>query len=61
MQEVKIETLTGMKKYQASVALQNAQDAVISPKLTVGDVADQVTVLGNDIQLATYGALKVRV
>ena len=44
----------GMKKYQASVALQNAQIAVISPKLTVGEVTEQVTVLGNDIQLATY-------
>ena len=44
----------GMKKYQTSVALQDAQNAVISPKLTVGDVAEQVTVIGNEVQLATY-------
>ena len=34
----------GMKKYQTSVALQDAQVVVLSPKLTVGDVAEQVTV-----------------
>ncbi len=47
-------TSPGMKKYQANVALQDAQVAVLSPKLTVGDVADQVTVTGDSIQLATY-------
>src|SRR5438034_10026363 len=44
----------GMKKYEASVSLQNAQVAVLSPKLTVGDVAEQVTVTGDTVQLATY-------
>ncbi len=45
----------GMKKYQTSVALQDAQNAVINPKLTVGDVAEQVTVAGNEIQLVQCG------
>src|SRR3989442_1468147 len=34
----------GMKKYQASLTLQDAQTAIINPKLTVGDIAEQVTV-----------------
>ncbi len=44
----------GMKKYQTVVALQDAQVAVINPKLTVGDVSEQVNVSGNAVQLATY-------
>jgi hypothetical protein len=44
----------GMKKYQTKVALQDAQVAVLNPVLTVGDVAEQVTVTGEAIQLATY-------
>ena len=44
----------GMKKYQAVIGLQNAQVAVLSPTLTVGDVAEQVTVSSEVIQLATY-------
>jgi hypothetical protein len=44
----------GMKKYEASLTLQNAQVAVLSPKLSVGDVAEQVTVTGDTLQLATY-------
>src|SRR5205807_10446242 len=44
----------GMKKYQTNVALQDAQVVVLSPKLTVGDVAEQVTVSGETVQLATY-------
>jgi carboxypeptidase family protein len=44
----------GMKKYQATIALQDAQVAVLNPKLTVGDVAEQVTVTGDSLQLATY-------
>ena len=48
-------TAPGMKKYQATVALQDAQNAVLSPKLTVGDVAEQITVSGDSsLQLATY-------
>jgi hypothetical protein len=43
-----------MKKYQTVVALQDAQVAVINPRLTVGDVAEQVNVTGDAIQLATY-------
>ena len=44
----------GMKKYQTIIDLQNAQVAVLDPKLTVGDVAEQVTVTGESLQLATY-------
>lgn len=44
----------GMKKYETAVDLQDAQVAVINPKLTVGDVSQQVTVSGNAVQLATY-------
>src|SRR5262249_13607102 len=44
----------GMKKYQAVVALQDAQNAVLNPKLTVGDVTEQASVLGDTVQLATY-------
>jgi hypothetical protein len=44
----------GMKKYQTVVALQDAQVAVLNPKLAVGDIAEQVTVSGDAIQLATY-------
>lgn len=44
----------GMKKYQTVVPLQDAQVAVLNPSLTVGDVAEQVTVLGDAVQLATY-------
>jgi hypothetical protein len=45
---------TGMKKYQATIALQDAQVAVLNPKLTVGDVAEQITITGDAVQLATY-------
>ena len=44
----------GMKKYQTVVDLQNAKVAVLDPKLSVGDVAEQVTVTGDSVQLATY-------
>lgn len=44
----------GMKKFQASVDLQNSQVAILDPKLSVGDVAEQVTVTGETLQLATY-------
>jgi hypothetical protein len=44
----------GMKKYEQSIALQNAQNAVVNPTLQVGSVNQQVTVAGNEIQLATY-------
>ncbi|HZT37442.1 MAG TPA: carboxypeptidase-like regulatory domain-containing protein [Bryobacteraceae bacterium] len=44
----------GMKKYQTTIALQNAQVAVLNATLTVGDVAEQVTVTGEMVQLATY-------
>ena len=47
-------TAAGMKKYQTVVALQDAQVAVLNPKLTVGDVAEQINVSGDAIQLATY-------
>jgi len=44
----------GMKKFQTNLALQDAQVAVLNPKLAVGDVAEQVTVSAETIQLATY-------
>ncbi|HEY3839683.1 MAG TPA: carboxypeptidase regulatory-like domain-containing protein [Bryobacteraceae bacterium] len=44
----------GMKKYQTSVDLQNAQNLVLNPNLAVGDVAEQVTVSANTNQMATY-------
>jgi hypothetical protein len=47
-------TAPGMKKYQTVVALQDAQVAVVNPKLSVGDVTEQVTVAGETLQLATY-------
>jgi hypothetical protein len=47
-------TAAGMKKYQTKLSLQDAQVAVLNPVLTVGDVAEQVTVTGEAIQLATY-------
>jgi hypothetical protein len=47
-------TAPGMKVYQASIALQDAQNAVLNPTLTVGEVSQQVTVSGDTVQLATY-------
>lgn len=45
---------SGMKKSQVPVTLRNAQNVVVNPRLQVGDVAEQVTVVGTDIQLITY-------
>jgi hypothetical protein len=47
-------TAAGMKKYQTVIVLQNAQSATLNAALAVGDVAEQVTVSGEVIQLATY-------
>lgn len=44
----------GMKRYQTSLTLENAQSAIISPKLSVGDVAETVSVTESDPQLVTY-------
>ena len=44
----------GMKKFQTTVELQNAKVAVLDARLTVGDVAEQVTVSSETVQLATY-------
>jgi hypothetical protein len=44
----------GMKTYQTNIPLQDAQNAVINPTLSVGDVTQQVTVSGDTVQLATY-------
>jgi hypothetical protein len=44
----------GMKKYQTKIALQDAQVLVLNPKLSVGEVTEQVNVTGEGIQLATY-------
>jgi hypothetical protein len=44
----------GMKKYQTSLTLQDAQNAVLNPKLSVGEVSEQVTVTGEAVQSVTY-------
>ena len=44
----------GMKKFQTNVQLQNSQVAILDPKLSIGDVAEQVTVNSEVLQLATY-------
>src|SRR5437870_11536088 len=44
----------GMKKYQTALTLQDAQNAVLNPKLAVGDVTEQVTVTGEALQSVTY-------
>jgi hypothetical protein len=44
----------GMKKMQVSVEMQNGKVEVLNPKLMVGDVAEQVTVSSETLQLATY-------
>jgi hypothetical protein len=45
---------SGMKKSQVPITLRNAQNVQLSPKLQVGDVAEQITVESSDIQLVTY-------
>jgi len=47
-------TASGMKKSQIPVTLRNAQNVVLSPKLQVGDVAEQITVESSGAQLITY-------
>ncbi len=47
-------TAPGMKKYQTSVEVQNGKVVVLDAKLAVGDVAEQVTVSSETVQLATY-------
>ncbi len=47
-------TAPGMKKFQTTFTLENAQSAIINPKLSVGDVAETVTVTESDPQLVTY-------
>ncbi len=44
----------GLKKHEAVVTLQNSQSLVLNPQLSLGDVAEKVTVAGETIQLATY-------
>src|SRR5713101_6355507 len=44
----------GMKKYQTALTLQDAQNAVLNPKLAVGDVTELVTVTGEAVQSITY-------
>lgn len=44
----------GMNKYETTITLQNAQVAVLNPKLSVGQVTESVTVGADAIQLATY-------
>ena len=49
----------GMKKYQTNVSLLDAQVAVLNPKMTVGEVTEQVTVSSESVQLATYDSATV--
>lgn len=44
----------GMKKYEATVTLQNAQVLILNPQLSVGDLAEKVVVTAETVQLATY-------
>lgn len=44
----------GMKTYETTVTLQNAQVLVLNPALSVGDIAEKVTVTGEALQLVTY-------
>jgi hypothetical protein len=44
----------GMKAYQTTISLQDAQNAVLNPSLTVGDVTQQVIVAADSVQMATY-------
>ncbi len=44
----------GMKTYETTVTLQNAQVLVLNPQLSVGDIAEKVTVTGETLQLVTY-------
>lgn len=45
---------SGMKTQESTVTLQNAQVLVLNPQLSVGDIAEKVTVTGETIQLVTY-------
>lgn len=47
-------TAPGMKKYESTVTLQNAQVLVLNTQLSVGDVAERVVVTADTVQLATY-------
>jgi hypothetical protein len=47
-------TAAGMKGYQVTIELQDAQNAVINPQMTVGTVSEKVTVTADTVQLATY-------
>jgi hypothetical protein len=44
----------GMKKSESTVTLQNSQVLVFNGQLTVGEMTEKVTVVGETIQLATY-------
>jgi hypothetical protein len=44
----------GMKTYETTVTLRNAQVMVLNPQLSVGDIAEKVTVTGEALQLVTY-------
>jgi Carboxypeptidase regulatory-like domain len=44
----------GMKTYKTELTLQDAQNAILNPTLTVGDVTEQVVVTGDAFQQVTY-------
>ena len=44
----------GMKQSKVAVSLQDAQNAILSPKLTAGAVTETITVSAEAVQLATY-------
>ena len=45
---------SGMKQYEVTISLQDAQNAVINPQLAVGATTEKITVSADEIQLATY-------
>jgi hypothetical protein len=47
-------TASGMKKHQVTLVLENAQNAIVSPRLEIGDVTETVTVTEAENQLVTY-------
>lgn len=44
----------GMKKFETTLTLQNSQVLVFNPQLSLGDIAEKITVAAETLQLATY-------
>ena len=52
-------TAVGMKQFQTNFKMENAQSAILNPKLAVGDVTEAVTVTASEIQLVTVDSATV--